>query len=111
MGGDAIEVSECHGTGTALGDPNEVGALKRALGVGRSVPLVRTTIKSSVGHSEGAAGVSDLLQVALTLAHRSATPNLHVRPLLVRVRRHPCAPRGAGVHAQTRGNDSWIRRE
>ena len=48
---------ETHGTGTALGDPMEVGALQTALGSsGRSRPLQLGAAKSNVGHLEGGAG-------------------------------------------------------
>lgn len=49
---------ETHGTGTALGDPMEVGALQTALGVsGRQRPLQLGAAKTNVGHLEGGAGV------------------------------------------------------
>lgn len=48
---------ETHGTGTALGDPMEVGALQTALGVsGRQRPLQLGAAKTNVGHLEGGAG-------------------------------------------------------
>ena len=51
---------ETHGTGTALGDPMEVGALQTALGVsGRHRPLQLGAAKTNVGHLEGGAGVQD----------------------------------------------------
>ena len=50
---------ETHGTGTALGDPMEVGALQTALGVsGRQRPLQLGAAKTNVGHLEGGAGVA-----------------------------------------------------
>ena len=46
---------ECHGTGTALGDPIEVGAQKAVYGKGRSdsQPLILAATKSNIGHAEG----------------------------------------------------------
>ena len=48
---------EMHGTGTALGDPIEMGAAVTAL-PGSKLPLRFTAAKSIVGHAEPAAGTS-----------------------------------------------------
>lgn len=48
-----------HGTGTALGDPLEVGALSSALSGSGSDPLMLTAVKSCYGHTEGAAGMKE----------------------------------------------------
>ena len=45
-----------HGTGTALGDPIEVGALGGALAAQRVRPLALGSSKSCYGHTEGSAG-------------------------------------------------------
>ena len=61
---------QLHGTGTPLGDPIETGALASALSTalsGRSHQRVHrvglSTIKSSIGHTEAAAGICGTLQV------------------------------------------------
>jgi acyl transferase domain-containing protein len=49
----AMEVThmECHGTGTPLGDPIELGALQAMnKGRGHDLPLVVAAVKSNVGH-------------------------------------------------------------
>ena len=52
-----------HGTGTELGDPIEVSALRRALnGRASDFHLSIASSKSIVGHTEGAAGLTGLLQ-------------------------------------------------
>nr|AIW63285.1 polyketide synthase AS3D901 [Azadinium spinosum] len=49
-------VWECHGTGTALGDPIEVGSVKRLQGkMKREEPLMIASSKSNFGHLEGSA--------------------------------------------------------
>jgi acyl transferase domain-containing protein len=46
---------ECHGTGTAAGDPVEAEALAAVFG-GKGIHI--SSLKPNLGHSEGAAGVS-----------------------------------------------------
>lgn len=63
---------ETHGTGTSLGDPIEVGALDAVIGAGapgRPVPALLSTLKSRLGHLEGAAGIAALIKVVLMLQH------------------------------------------
>lgn len=58
---DSIGMNAVHGTGTALGDPIETGAVGQALGRSMetsSRPLVLPSVKSYHGHTEGAAGLS-----------------------------------------------------
>jgi len=74
-------VMETHGTGTALGDPIEVGALKNTYGDGRSSPLALCAVKTNIGHLEGAAGMAGLLKVMSMLPKRRAAPNLHFQAL------------------------------
>jgi acyl transferase domain-containing protein len=60
---------ECHGTGTLAGDPVEVAAAASVLTQGRSDsnPLIIGSIKSNIGHSEPAAGVSGLIKGILAV--------------------------------------------
>ena len=74
-----INLAECHGTGgmaffpkkkhpnrsrpsgTALGDPIEVGALKNVMEP-RDTTLALTSSKSNIGHLEGSAGASQFFR-------------------------------------------------
>ena len=49
-----VDYVECHGTGTPLGDPIEVGALKAVLSEGRDAenPVVLGAVKTNIGHSK-----------------------------------------------------------
>ncbi|WYZ45768.1 hypothetical protein EsH8_VIII_001084 [Colletotrichum jinshuiense] len=62
---------ECHGTGTPAGDPIEVkGAASVFAGTREpGQDLVIGSIKSNIGHSEAAAGLSGLMKVVLALEH------------------------------------------
>jgi 3-oxoacyl-(acyl-carrier-protein) synthase/SAM-dependent methyltransferase len=67
----AIGYVEAHGTGTSLGDPIEVRALANALGAGRSAAqkLLIGSVKSNIGHLEGAAGLAGVIKTVLCLHH------------------------------------------
>ncbi|MEM7342898.1 MAG: SDR family NAD(P)-dependent oxidoreductase, partial [Chloroflexota bacterium] len=67
---------EAHGTGTALGDPIEISALN-AIFAERDEPLWVGSIKTNVGHLEGAAGIAGLIKAILTVQHQQIPPNLH----------------------------------
>ncbi|MFY1830940.1 SDR family NAD(P)-dependent oxidoreductase [Myxococcus fulvus] len=74
-----VHYVETHGPGTALGDPIEAGALGAVLGEGREAEraLLIGSVKTNIGHLEGAAGIAGLLKVVLALSHRRVPPNLH----------------------------------
>jgi len=76
----SIQYVETHGTGTKVGDPIEAGALGAFFSEGRPSdrPLVLGSVKSNIGHTEGAAGIAGLIKVALSLKHRQIPPSLHV---------------------------------
>ena len=64
---------ECHGTGTLLGDPIEVGALAATLLDGRDTEqrLWLTSVKANIGHLEAAAGMAGFIKVVLGLRRRA----------------------------------------
>ncbi|CAJ1367639.1 unnamed protein product [Effrenium voratum] len=78
--GSELGLVECHGTGTALGDPIEVGALKVMLG-DRERPLQLCSVKTNIGHLEGPAGMGGFVKSMLVLQHRLAPPNIHFAKL------------------------------
>lgn len=81
---EAVAYVEAHGTGTALGDPIELSALRNvyARSVTRDKPVLVGSVKSQLGHLEGAAGMASIIKAMLILRHRHvpaqvnfATPN------------------------------------
>lgn len=80
-----IQIQELHGTGTALGDPIEVGALRATMmkdgSVKRSHPLVKTSSKSNVAHMESNAGIGGIMKCTLMACFGVASPGIHLRLL------------------------------
>ncbi|MEO0377464.1 MAG: beta-ketoacyl synthase N-terminal-like domain-containing protein [Cyanobacteria bacterium P01_A01_bin.17] len=74
-----ISYIEAHGTGTALGDPIELGALHEVFGPHRSEPLLVGSVKTNIGHLEAASGMAGLIKVVLSLQHSAIPANLHFK--------------------------------
>jgi phthiocerol/phenolphthiocerol synthesis type-I polyketide synthase E len=76
---DTITYIEAHGTGTALGDPVEIAALKEAFeaATSRRGFCALGSVKSNFGHLDVAAGIAGLIKTALALEHRQIPPSLH----------------------------------
>lgn len=75
---------EAHGTGTRLGDPIEVAALKQVWQLAESAPTARTalgSVKANLGHLDAAAGIASLIKVVLMLHHQQWVPTPHVQQL------------------------------
>ncbi|HEY9772538.1 MAG TPA: SDR family NAD(P)-dependent oxidoreductase [Planktothrix sp.] len=78
-----IDAIEAHGTGTALGDPIEVNAIQ-AVYAGdrqRTDALILSSVKTSVGHLEAAAGIAGLIKTVLALQNEFIPPHLHLKEL------------------------------
>ncbi|HSX99181.1 MAG TPA: type I polyketide synthase, partial [Streptomyces sp.] len=76
-----VQYVELHGTGTPVGDPIEATALGSALGAcaGRPVgdALRVGSVKTNIGHLEGAAGIAGLIKTLLSIHHRALPPSLN----------------------------------
>ena len=78
---DAVALHEAHGTGTSLGDPIETGAVAAVSRTRSTPPLTVVGIKANIGHTEPAAGVIGLLNLAMSLQWGEAPPNAQLRVL------------------------------
>ena len=77
-----IDYIEAHGTGTALGDPIELGALHQVFGERNgSAPLVLGSVKTNLGHLESAAGIAGFIKTVLTVQHGYIPQHLHFTQL------------------------------
>ena len=74
-----VSYVECHGTGTAIGDPIEIGALSQAFAARteRKGFCAIGSLKTNIGHLDTAAGVCGLIKAVLCLHHRTLPPSLH----------------------------------
>lgn len=69
---------EAHGTGTPVGDPIEVAALKLAFAGAPAGGCRLGSVKGNIGHLDAAAGVAGLLKATLALEREAIPPSLHL---------------------------------
>ncbi|MFB7907310.1 type I polyketide synthase [Kitasatospora sp. NPDC056076] len=74
-----VQYVELHGSGTRAGDPVEAAALGAALGTARAAgdPLLVGSVKTNIGHLEGAAGIAGLIKAVLCVGARELVPSLN----------------------------------
>lgn len=77
---------ECHGTGTSLGDPIEIQAMKKAFtelykkhnkAPATTPHIGLTSAKTNIGHLETAAGIAGILKVIMSIKHKQIPALLH----------------------------------
>ncbi|GAA4519798.1 hypothetical protein GCM10023096_41460 [Nonomuraea ferruginea] len=73
-----VDYIEAHGTGTRLGDPLEAGALSSVYGTPRPPgdPCLIGSVKSNIGHLEGAAGIAGVIKAVLALDRGEIPPSV-----------------------------------
>ena len=76
---------ECHGTGTQAGDPIEVSAVGSVFAASRSDDpkdrLLIGSIKTNLGHTEGASAIASIMKVVLSLEAEEVPPSYGVETL------------------------------
>ncbi|CAK7265004.1 Type I Iterative PKS [Sporothrix epigloea] len=104
---DRCQYFEAHGTGTPVGDPREARAIYTAffgelnenaeinLPCSKKSPrMLVGSVKTVIGHTEGAAGLAGLLKVMLAMKESKVPPNLHLERLNPQVAPY-CTPTAA----------------
>ncbi|MEJ8302655.1 alpha/beta fold hydrolase [Saccharibacillus sacchari] len=85
---ETVTYIEAHGTGTNLGDPIEIDALKKAFkhlyeGKGKAFsefPHIKIgSLKTNMGHLEAAAGVAGIIKVVLGMKNKKIPATLHYK--------------------------------
>ena len=78
-----IDAIEAHGTGTALGDPIEFGAINDVYAGSHTAgsPLIVSSVKTSIGHLEACAGLAGVCRALVSFAAESIPPTLHFTKL------------------------------
>lgn len=72
---DDVDLIECHGTGTPIGDAVEFESLRQLRGDSTSnAPCVIGSVKSNVGHLLTGAGAAGLIKVLLALKNQTLPP-------------------------------------
>ncbi|QSQ19870.1 acyltransferase domain-containing protein [Pyxidicoccus parkwayensis] len=74
---DSISYIEAHGTGTPLGDPVEVSALKQVFQGVAPGSVGLGSVKTNIGHLDAAAGVAGLIKAVLALENALLPPTVH----------------------------------
>ncbi|KAI0459484.1 polyketide synthase-like protein [Xylaria acuta] len=69
---------ECHGTGTAVGDPTEIKSIAQVFPPRERGPLLIGSVKTNFGHSEAAAGLTSIIKVSLAFQHAKVPPTYGV---------------------------------
>ena len=72
-----ISYLETHGTGTKLGDPIEIEALKQAWQTDKTGYCAIGSVKANLGHLDAAAGIAGFIKTALVLYHRTLPPQIN----------------------------------
>ncbi|HVT61908.1 MAG TPA: amino acid adenylation domain-containing protein, partial [Legionellaceae bacterium] len=71
---EEIDYLEAHGTGTLLGDPIEIAALKKAWQTDKKQYCALGSLKANIGHLDAAAGVASFIKATLILNKRVLPP-------------------------------------
>ena len=70
---------EAHGTGTVAGDPRETRAIGAVFSEKREQALNVGSVKTNIGHLEGASGLAGIIKATLSLENKKIPPNMHFK--------------------------------
>jgi len=74
---ESISYIETHGTGTRLGDPVEINALKKVFQENKKDSCALGSVKTNIGHLDTAAGSAGVIKTVLAMKHHQIPPSLH----------------------------------
>ncbi|MCK4258891.1 MAG: SDR family NAD(P)-dependent oxidoreductase [Halanaerobiales bacterium] len=76
---ETIEYIEAHGTGTRIGDPIEIEAIRRAFDdyTDKKQFCAISSVKSNIGHLDSAAGLAGIIKAVMSLNEGVLAPTLH----------------------------------
>lgn len=112
---ETLSYIEAHGTGTRIGDPLEINAIKNAFSqfTGKEHFCVVGSIKANIGHTEATAGIAGIIKVLLQMKYKKipGLPRLRELNNIIEIHNSPLsinrenmdwnttngAPRRAGV--------------
>ncbi|AOT10637.1 SDR family NAD(P)-dependent oxidoreductase [Pseudoalteromonas luteoviolacea] len=72
-----VSYIEAHGTGTPLGDPIEIAALKKVYGDLPPQSVAIGSVKTNIGHLDAAAGIAGLIKVVKALQNEKLPASLN----------------------------------
>nr|XP_033197779.1 fatty acid synthase-like [Bombus vancouverensis nearcticus] len=70
---------EAHGTGTSVGDPEELNAIDKVFCQNRTTPLKIGSIKSNMGHTEPASGLCSVAKIIIAMESGLIPPNINFK--------------------------------
>jgi enediyne polyketide synthase len=77
FGIDTVALFEGHGTGTKVGDDNELTALNQnRQAAGRAAPAAISSVKAMIGHTKAAAGIAGLIKASMALRQEVIPPTI-----------------------------------
>ena len=78
---ETISYIEAHGTGTKLGDPIEVKAIKNAFNkfTNKKQFCAIASVKSNIGHTNNIAGLASIIKVALAMNNKLIPPSINFK--------------------------------
>lgn len=76
-----ISYMEAHGTGTKVGDPQEINSVVDVFckESKRQTPLLIGSTKTNMGHPEAASGLTSIAKILIAMEERVIPPNLHFK--------------------------------
>ena len=76
---ESITYIEAHGTGTNVGDPIELEALKQAFNTNKTGYCAIGSVKPNIGHLDTAAGIAGFIKTVMALKDKKLPPSINYK--------------------------------